>query len=153
MRKGTREAVAAWNEAETKAASIYKTCGREARDAILAAGGWVTSSPSDKGFCHVFEINGDRLWPDSGVCRTGERNGGVGPHADKVAPHCHEVGDLVLKLETEHRKAIFATHAARAKVYDLYADIIEKVVDNGSAVAAEILTTLVRTMIEAEETS
>jgi hypothetical protein len=150
MRKGTREAVIAWREAETKVNRIYEINGQQAHDAVVAAGGWITSSPSEKGFCHVFEARDECLWPDSGVSRSGEHNRGVGPHANKVSPHCPEIGDRIRKLEKEHREAIFAMQAAQTKVSDLYMDIIDDP-NVRSGGASELLTALVRAMVETKE--
>ena len=149
MRKGTREAVAAWREAEAKLSQIYETNGREAHDAILAAGGWVTSSPDTNGFCHDYWIQRADQWPTTGLSRSGDRYGGTGPHADKVAPYHPEVGDRIRVLDKEHREAAFAMYAAQAKVAELYVDVLgNELVEERTIMT--ILAKVVRAMVEAE---
>jgi hypothetical protein len=142
MRKGTREAVIAWREAEAKSARVYETNGQEAHAAIVSAGGWVTTSPDAKGLCQDYQTIGEYLWPGTGVSRSGKRNG------DKVAPYRPEIGDRVRTLDKEQREAYFASKNAQAKVAELYADVL------GDAPAdertLEILARVVRAMVEAE---
>ena len=148
MRKGTRETIAAWREAEANCNRIYETNGREANDAIVAVGGWVTSSPDANGYCQDYWIQ-DNVWPTTGLTRSGRRNGGTGPHADKIAPYCPDIGNRVRILETEHHNAAFIVHAMQMKVAELYLDILgNESVENETAM---LLAKIVRAMVEAEE--
>jgi hypothetical protein len=73
--------------------------------------------------------------------------------AELAMPHYPEVGDRIRALEKEHREAVFAMQATKAKVVDLYVDVLDSstIMFDRSVRATELLALVVRAIVEAEE--
>ena len=96
MMPSLRELVAAWEAQGRRCSQAFDVALAGINRELDAVGGYATTSPSYKNKDGVAYADGSGLClsyyrqDDSfggGFERAGERHGGTGPHADKVAPH------------------------------------------------------------------
>ena len=116
-----RIAVAVWQTANAESLASFHQTNEAIHRELDAAGGYVTSSASDKGYCHSYTRDNESY--STTVDTVGEAYN-QGPHAGKAAPYLPEAGDRCRELEKADRIVQMRAVAARADVERIVGDLL-----------------------------